>query len=125
MAGNPTQPTSRTRSWWGWGWADAHPGDAECAALGALLPGTLARPLPVPRVGDLGIGDPSVEPPRSLAHLVTADPGDRAAHAMGKAYRDVQSAPAGIRGPRIASAGPGPRFEHVFGARRPPEACVR
>ncbi|MFD3760419.1 FAD-binding oxidoreductase [Streptomyces sp. NPDC058622] len=92
MAGNPTQPTSRTRSWWGWGWADAHPGDAECAALGALLPGTLARPLPVPRVGDLRIGDPAVEPPRSLAHLVTADPGDRAAHAMGKAYRDVMRA---------------------------------
>lgn len=89
MAGTTTQPTSRTRSWWGWGWTDAHPGDAECAAMGALLPGTLGRPLPVPRVRDLGIGSPAVEPPPSLAHLVTADPGDRAAHAMGKAYRDV------------------------------------
>ncbi|MFG2874571.1 FAD-binding oxidoreductase [Streptomyces sp. NPDC048337] len=89
MAGTITQPTSRTRSWWGWGWADAHPDDAECAAMGALLPGTLARPLPVPRVRDLGIGGPTVEPPQSLAHLVTSDPGDRAAHAMGKAYRDV------------------------------------
>lgn len=94
MAGTPTTPTSRTRtrSWWGWGWADAHPDDAECAAMGALLPGTLARPLPVPRVRDLGIEGPAVEPPRSLAHLVTADPGDRAAHAMGKAYRDVMRA---------------------------------
>ncbi|MBT2545212.1 FAD-binding oxidoreductase [Streptomyces sp. ISL-44] len=89
MAGTTTQPTSRTRSWWGWGWTDAHPDDAECAAMGALLPGTLSRPLPVPRVRDLGIGSPAVEPPPSLAHLVTADPGDRAAHAMGKAYRDV------------------------------------
>ncbi len=80
---------ARTRSWWGWGWADEHPGDAECAALGALLPGTLPRPLPVPRVADLRIGRPAAEPPRSLARLVTADPAARAAHAMGKAYRDV------------------------------------
>uniref|UniRef100_A0AAU2K1T9 FAD-binding oxidoreductase n=1 Tax=Streptomyces sp. NBC_00049 TaxID=2903617 RepID=A0AAU2K1T9_9ACTN len=89
MAGTTAQPTSRTRSWWGWGWTDAHPDDAECVAMGALLPGTLARPLPVPRVRDLAIARPAVEPPASLAHLVTADPGDRAAHAMGKAYRDV------------------------------------
>ncbi|MFA7761921.1 FAD-binding oxidoreductase [Streptomyces sp. NRRL S-448] len=92
MAGTtpqPTQSTSRTRSWWGWGWSDAHPDDAECTAIGALLPGTLSRPLPVPRVRDLAIAGPAVEPPPSLAHLVTADPADRAAHAMGKAYRDV------------------------------------
>ncbi|MEU6487877.1 FAD-binding oxidoreductase [Streptomyces sp. NPDC046887] len=81
--------SSRARSWWGWGWADAHPGDAECAALGALLPGTLATPLPVPRVADLRIGPPAVRPPASLAPLVTEDPAERAAHAMGKAYRDV------------------------------------
>ncbi|WP_329403623.1 FAD-binding oxidoreductase [Streptomyces virginiae] len=92
MAGTtsqPTQPTARTRSWWGWGWADAHPDDAECTAMGALLPGTLSRPLPVPRVRDLAVAAPAVAPPRSLAHLVGADPADRAAHSMGKAYRDV------------------------------------
>lgn len=81
--------TSRTRSWWGWGYADAHPDDAECAALGALLPGTLSRPLPIPRVADLPMSRPGAAPPPSLAHLVTADPELRAAHAMGKAYRDV------------------------------------
>ncbi|MFJ7072117.1 FAD-binding oxidoreductase [Streptomyces sp. NPDC098781] len=81
--------TSRTRSWWGWGYADAHPDDAECAAMGALLPGTLPRPLPIPRVADLAIGRPGATPPRSLAHVVTADPEARASHAMGKAYRDV------------------------------------
>ncbi|MEU1281344.1 FAD-binding oxidoreductase [Streptomyces sp. NPDC005805] len=80
---------ARARSWWGWGWADAHPGDAECAELGALVPGTLARPLPVPRIADLGIGAPAVAPPGALAHLVTADPAARAARAAGKAYRDV------------------------------------
>ncbi|MEV5975286.1 FAD-binding oxidoreductase [Streptomyces sp. NPDC051921] len=80
---------ARPRSWWGWGHADAHPDDAECVALGALLPGTLARPLPLPRIADLTIGGPAATPPPSLAHLVTADPDERAAHAMGKAYRDV------------------------------------
>ncbi|MEU9414475.1 FAD-binding oxidoreductase [Streptomyces sp. NPDC048272] len=84
-----THPTARSRSWWGWGWADAHPDDAECTAMGALLPGTLARPLPVPRTADLGIGRPAVEVPRSLAGTVTSDPEARAAHAMGKAFRDV------------------------------------
>ncbi|MFE0464950.1 FAD-binding oxidoreductase [Kitasatospora sp. NPDC058965] len=87
-----TAGPTRTRSWWGWGYADAHPSDAECAALGALLPGTLARPLPVPRVADLDIGRPAATPPAALAHLVTADPRARAAHAMGKAYRDVARA---------------------------------
>ncbi|MET9578545.1 MULTISPECIES: FAD-binding oxidoreductase [Streptomyces] len=81
--------TSRTRSWWGWGYTDSHPDDAECVAMGALLPGTLARPLPIPRVADLAIARPGVTPPSSLAHLVSTDPEVRAAHAMGKAYRDI------------------------------------
>ncbi|MFC8014914.1 FAD-binding oxidoreductase [Streptomyces cinereoruber] len=81
--------TLRPRSWWGWGYADAHPADAECVAMGALLPGTFNRPLPIPRIADLSIAGPAVAPPPSLAHLITADPRARAAHAMGKAYRDV------------------------------------
>lgn len=90
MPATATDPaTSRTRSWWGWGYTDAHPDDAECVAMGALLPGTLARPLPIPQVADLPIGRPAATPPPALAHLVTADPEARAAHAMGKAYRDV------------------------------------
>ncbi|MFG3659757.1 FAD-binding oxidoreductase [Streptomyces sp. NPDC047706] len=84
--------TSRTRSWWGWGWVDAHPDDAACRALGALVPGTLACPLPRPEVAGLRVGSPAVDAPRSLAHLVTYDPEARAAHAMGKAYRDVARA---------------------------------
>ncbi|MFJ1709309.1 FAD-binding oxidoreductase [Kitasatospora sp. NPDC088346] len=89
---DPANPLPRARSWWGWGWADAQLGDAECTALGALLPGTLPRPLPVPRVADLGVAAPAVRIPRTLAHLLTADPDARASHAMGKAYRDVMRA---------------------------------
>ncbi|MFF8994582.1 FAD-binding oxidoreductase [Streptomyces sp. NPDC014983] len=90
MPAVPSHPgASRTRSWWGWGYTDAHPDDAECAAMGALLPGTLSRPLPIPRVTDLSIARPVVTPPPALAHLATTEPAARAAHAMGKAYRDV------------------------------------
>lgn len=92
MSGTTAPRSTRDRSWWGWGWADAHPDDAECGALGALVPGTLARPLPVPEVADLHIGSPAVQAPRSLAPVVTYDPRPRAAHAMGKAYRDVARA---------------------------------
>lgn len=92
-AAAPTRRAAdRTRSWWGWGYTDAQPDDAECAALGALLPGTLPRPLPVPRVADLSLGRPALTPPTSLAHLVTAAPDVRAAHAQGKAYRDIARA---------------------------------
>ncbi|MCU7820428.1 FAD-binding oxidoreductase [Kitasatospora sp. DSM 101779] len=92
MAEAAAPRTHRTRSWWGWGWADAHPDDAECLEMGALVPGTLARPLPVPKIADLRIGPPAVTPPAALAPLVTADPAVRASHAMGKAFRDVARA---------------------------------
>lgn len=115
MSGTTTRPASRTRSWWGWGWADAHPDDAECTAMGALLPGTLAHPLPVPRVRDLRIARPAVEPPASLAHLVDTDPGQRAAHAMGKAYRDVVRALRGRPG-RIPDLVARPRDERDVAA---------
>lgn len=90
MTHSATSPaSSRVRSWWGWGWADSQPDDAECLALGALVPGTLARPLAVPQVTDLHVGPPTITPPPTLQHLVTAEPEQRAAHAVGKAYRDV------------------------------------
>jgi alkyldihydroxyacetonephosphate synthase len=86
----------KTRSWWGWGWVqDAIP-DAECAALGALLPGLPAGPLPVPEIPSLP--EVRVTPPAALAPLVSASPADRAAHAMGKAYRDVVRALHGDHG---------------------------
>ncbi|WP_395104837.1 FAD-binding oxidoreductase [Actinomadura sp. SCN-SB] len=80
---------AKTRSWWGWGWAEDAMTDEECVALGALLPGLPSRPLPVPDVGDLRLPEPRVSPPASLAPLVSTAPDDRASHALGKAYRDV------------------------------------
>ncbi|WP_040924147.1 FAD-binding oxidoreductase, partial [Saccharomonospora iraqiensis] len=44
---------------------------------------------PPPDVADLALPAARVDVPASLAHLCTADPAERAAHAHGKAFRDV------------------------------------
>jgi alkyldihydroxyacetonephosphate synthase len=77
----------KTRAWWGWGWCQDAFSDAECATLGALVPGLPPDPLPVPEIPALP--DVRVRPPSALAPLVSTDPADRAGHALGKAYRDV------------------------------------
>ena len=59
------------------------------ARAAALLPAHdfTAHPVPDPR--GLGVAAARVEPPASLAHLVSDDVVDRLSHARGKAYRDV------------------------------------
>ncbi|MFC7242831.1 FAD-binding oxidoreductase [Catellatospora aurea] len=82
--------TGRERSWWGWGWADQAVDADGCAKLarrvGPFLPldGELT---PVPAVPEL---PPSrLRPPASIAALCRDDARTRAAHAYGRAYRDV------------------------------------
>ncbi len=94
MSAAPPVPTSsaepiRSRSWWGWGWADQAIGDEECAQLATSLPGLRQSPRPLPLAADLDLRVPRVTPPPSLAALCSDDPIDRAAHTHGKAYRDV------------------------------------
>ncbi len=79
----------RTRSWWGWGWEDQALTDAECTALGGLVPGLPDTPLPVPRVTDLDLPAPRAAVPAALDAICDSSPEARAAHARGKAYRDV------------------------------------
>ncbi len=77
------------RSWWGWGRADAALPDAACVQLASMVPGQPAEPLVAPEVADLGLREPRIDAPASLARVCSADPVDRAGHAHGKAYRDV------------------------------------
>ncbi|MEU6669142.1 FAD-binding oxidoreductase [Streptomyces sp. NPDC046727] len=81
-----------TRSWWGWGNVEDAVRGAELTALlarvQALTPGDLTDHQP-PAIASLGLPAPRVTPPASLAGLCSADPADRAAHAHGKAFRDV------------------------------------
>ena len=86
---------SRQRSWWGWGTTDRALSDDECVALAAGLPGLLGRPRAVPDLAGLDLPAPRVTPPAALAPLVSTAVADRAAHAYGKAYRDVVRALAG------------------------------
>jgi alkyldihydroxyacetonephosphate synthase len=81
------------RSWWGWGNVEGAVTGAEADALVARVAGflpdhdfTVHEP---PDVADLGLPAPRVGVPDSLALLASQDPADRAAHAHGKAYRDV------------------------------------
>ena len=78
---------SGTRSWWGWGTTDRALPDEECVAFGSMLPGLPDRPRAVPRVEDLSLPVPRIDPPAGLP--ITTAPDVRAAHTYGKAYRDV------------------------------------
>ncbi|MFH0518440.1 FAD-binding oxidoreductase [Streptomyces sp. M41] len=81
-----------TRSWWGWGNVEDAVGGAELDALlgrvRAVMPGELTDHEP-PSIASLDLPGPRATPPASLAALCSADPADRAAHAHGKAFRDV------------------------------------
>lgn len=80
-----------TRSWWGWGNVEDALDDAETRDLlarsAALLPDhdftDHAPPDPV------GLAPSRLTPPDALAALCSSDPVDRAAHARGKAFRDI------------------------------------
>ncbi|MEU4092918.1 FAD-binding oxidoreductase [Streptomyces sp. NPDC026673] len=86
-------PAAGTRSWWGWGTVGQAVQGAERAALtdrvaGLLPDADLTVHLP-PDVASLTLPPVRVRAPRSLAHLCSATPYDRAAHTHGKAFRDV------------------------------------
>lgn len=81
------------RSFWGWGDADAALGDVALDGLGNLFaarfPGWSPTIVSAPEPSEVRLDEPRVRPPGSLAHLVSADPLDRAGHSYGKALRDV------------------------------------
>ncbi|MFG2606496.1 FAD-binding oxidoreductase [Streptomyces sp. NPDC048514] len=81
-----------TRSWWGWGNIEDAVSGAELrtllARVRALTPGDLTEHEP-PDIASLGLREPRVSAPAALAGLCSAEPADRAAHAHGKAFRDV------------------------------------
>ncbi|MDT4919763.1 MAG: alkyldihydroxyacetonephosphate synthase [Pseudonocardiales bacterium] len=82
-----------SRSWWGWGTDEAAVAGAELDALtsrvGALLPGADLTDHAPPDPAELDLPASRVTAPGALGELASATPADRAAHARGKAFRDV------------------------------------
>jgi alkyldihydroxyacetonephosphate synthase len=81
------------RSHWGWGLEDQQPSPTQVEAAGAgarehlgFGPAEIERPVPVEQVD---LPPPRLEPPADLADLCRSDTYERAAHAYGKAYRDL------------------------------------
>jgi len=82
----------RRRKFWGWGYEGDGLAPAEVEALARRLadafgPDAVRRRRP-PRVEDLVLRPPRIEPPSSLRRVFTNVPHERAAHAYGKSYRD-------------------------------------
>src|SRR4051794_22537819 len=87
-----TEPASRPK-FWGWGPEDRQPPHDQVVQLAAAAreqlgfgPAEVERPA---RVEDLELPPPRLEPPAALASICSTAPYARAAHAHGKAYRDV------------------------------------
>jgi len=83
----------RRRKLWGWGYEDpeASPEEIEQIGRGArehlgFEPAEFERP---PRLEDIELPAPRLEPPEALAPICASDTYARVTHAYGKAYRDL------------------------------------
>jgi alkyldihydroxyacetonephosphate synthase len=89
----PETNTARRRKHWGWGYEDGQPPreELEQAATGIrerLGFGSEEVEEPVP-LEAIELPAPRLDPPPSLAEIVSSDAHDRVSHAYGRAYRDV------------------------------------
>lgn len=78
---------------WGWGLEGEGPSERDTrkigAALGRHFPGETFEPLSVPRIEEIELRAPRVQPPQNLHALLTDDPHERARHSYGRSYRDL------------------------------------
>jgi alkyldihydroxyacetonephosphate synthase len=83
---------TRLRKHWGWGYEDQQPSLADLTAAAADIRARLGfggdaqEPVPLDAVE---LAPPRLQPPASLARVVSDDRRERVSHALGKAYRDV------------------------------------
>jgi alkyldihydroxyacetonephosphate synthase len=83
---------SRVRKHWGWGYEDQQPSLADLNAAAADIRGRLGfggeaeEPVALEAIE---LPAPRLEPPASLAEIVSADHRERVSHALGKSYTDA------------------------------------
>jgi alkyldihydroxyacetonephosphate synthase len=85
--------TGRRRKFWGWGFEDQQPPQAEVERAGrgarqhlGFGPAEVEHP---PTLEALDLPAPRIEAPAALAEICATDPYERALHTYGRAYRDV------------------------------------
>lgn len=87
-----------TRRFWGWGWEEVEPTEAELGMVEAGLAGALGMtslsPRARPRAAELSLPAARVSLPSSLGHLQRDSPVERAQHSYGRSYRDLVRATA-------------------------------
>ncbi|MBW2231749.1 MAG: FAD-binding oxidoreductase [Deltaproteobacteria bacterium] len=97
-------PATPRRRFWGWGWEGAGPSPEQQegirGAMASRFPGAALELVPEPRIDDVTLPAPRVEPPDVLRALCSEDPLERAGHTYGKSYRDS------VRGVRRDFASP-------------------
>jgi alkyldihydroxyacetonephosphate synthase len=93
LASYAAMVASRRRKFWGWGFEDQQPPPGEVeqtAAFARRHLGFGAAPVErPPRLEDLELPDPRLEPPAALATICRSDRYERTAHAYGRSYRDL------------------------------------
>ena len=80
------------RNFWGWGFEDAGPSEAQAAQIVAGLSARYETSLELrdpPRLEALRLPEPRIDPPAALAHACSQAPRDRALHCYGRSYSDV------------------------------------
>jgi alkyldihydroxyacetonephosphate synthase len=81
------------RKFWGWGVEEADLSDGDKRALARRMEQRFQlsglQPVPPPRLEEIALPTPRVQPPKALAEVVTADPFERAGHTYGKSFTDV------------------------------------
>jgi alkyldihydroxyacetonephosphate synthase len=87
-----TTATRRPKHW-GWGYEDQQPPRDQVEGIARAVTDRLGFEVdqiedPVP-LEAVELPEPRLKPPKELAEMFSAEPYDRAAHALGKAYRDV------------------------------------
>ena len=85
--------TQRKRKFWGWGYEDEGPTREQQERIAELLAARLGVAVPCPqappRLDEIRLRAPRLQPPPTLATFCSTAPYDRAGHTSGKSFRDV------------------------------------
>ena len=86
----------KTRKFWGWGYEEDSPSPEEQDVIGRVASerygGKQTKAITAPKLNDLDLPQPRVQPPADLSSFCTDSPLERAGHTYGKAFRDIARA---------------------------------